>query len=380
MENKNLLYISFEGSNERSDAQSMHTRNLAEAFAPHVGNVTLVLTGKPETEERGNYRQVGVAAPHLAGGMLGKALGLVKKNIAMYRAAMKYGREADVIYERQNPGSFIGLLVAKRLKKPLYYEVNSLNAEEAMLVHGVTFKPVISFFRGLMQYQLNNAKRVFVQTRELQEILQSNYKAPQTIVVPNGAHVPESYPLKVERQPGQPLEVVYVGTVDGYHALSDILETVSGLEGKVNFTAIGTGPTLNELREQYKKVPNVHFTGSLPHHEIPGRLAKADVGIAHYNTGSELFKKFGFYFCPLKLIEYSAQGMPSVIIGASNSFVKQFEDAGVCQVVDDADALSGILVDYYEHPEKVADLSRKAYETAKPLSWDAIAQRTLQEF
>ena len=51
----------------------------------------------------------------------------------------------------------------------------------------------------------------------------------------------------------------------------------------------------------------MHFTGAVPHEEIPAWLGHFDVALAPYRP-----TEHAFYFSPLKLFEYMACGVPTV--------------------------------------------------------------------
>jgi glycosyltransferase involved in cell wall biosynthesis len=59
-------------------------------------------------------------------------------------------------------------------------------------------------------------------------------------------------------------------------------------------------------------VPGIVFTGAVPHADMPGWLASADIGVAPFDPVKHAPLRLGFYWSPLKIFEYMAAGLPVV--------------------------------------------------------------------
>lgn len=375
---KTILSISFDANSKNNNAATTHTLCLAKELASLCDNVVLVTGSIEPTHSEGNLIKVNTPTSLIEGFFLTKVFRLTKNNWLLYRSAIKYGKDANVIYERHNSGCFVGLLISKRLRKPLYYEVNSLSAEEAMENHNIHNGLIKGLFHKLMQLQLSQASGVIVQTQELKQLLKKTYTVKNVSVISNGASTHSRNNLKRPVRKHS-LNVVYVvGTIDIYHSVTDTLDIFKELGDTYRIKIVGSGPTLSNLIKKYNGYPNIIFTGNLTFEKAQRQIQLADIGIAHYNLDSPLFQKYGFYFCPLKLLEYSSYGKPTIMIGASNSFVQIFEEAGACIVLHKPQELKSTLLDISRNPEKIKDMSTKALKIAKLFSWETAAKKTME--
>lgn len=75
---------------------------------------------------------------------------------------------------------------------------------------------------------------------------------------------------------------------------------------------VGDGPELPAVRFELHGVENVVFTGAVPHEDMPGVLAGADIGVAPFDLAQHKPLALGFYWSPLKIFEYMASGLPVV--------------------------------------------------------------------
>ncbi len=56
----------------------------------------------------------------------------------------------------------------------------------------------------------------------------------------------------------------------------------------------------------------ISFLGAVPHLQVPGYLADADVGLAPFNLEAHSALQTGWYWSPVKLFEFLAAGLPIV--------------------------------------------------------------------
>lgn len=374
-----IICISFDAIDGANVAATVHSRRLAQGMSSLGHKVELVAAGQHDDEANidDDLTIIHVRTPDLAGSLVKTAANLVRKNIALYHRARLNALTAHMLYERHNSGSMVGLLIAKRFRKPLYYEVNSVNSEEAMDIHGITNRSVRTLFKWATRWQLKQAQAIFVQTQELKELIQEFYGPLRVEVVPNGVDVISIDDVERRERDGR-LRCIYVGSTDTYHDISGLLTVASHLERTVELTIVGTGDNLDEYRKKYLTSSNIRFLGRLPYDSALKEMQEADVGLAEYNLAMPLFAKYGFYFCPLKLLEYSGAGMPTVFMGRSNSFVRIFEKNNACLVVCDIIELEQSLRCLGENPEMVEAMSKRAYETVQGFTWEETARKTLR--
>ena len=376
---KTILFISFEANLEYPNAQTNHTLELAKALSDQGCQTTVITSGTVKNSNSKNFLHIPGDNHEILGSKIKKIKAIIWKNINIYRIAKKHIKESDVIYERHHTLGIVGLLLAWRYRKPLYYEVNSLNGEEALYIHGMYGNYISKAFNKWLKFQLRQSRAVFVQTIELQDLVRNIYELDNVAVVPNGAAL-TARASKVHKAKNM-IQCLYVGAMDDYHSLESILDIFGGLKKIAHLTVIGGGPNANNLKDRYSnEVSNITFSGYLKHDEVLRRIKAFDIGLAPYNIESPLFKKYGFYFCPMKLMEYSAAALPTIIVGASNSLVSVFEDSGACLVVKKPAGLKKELERLYAEPDTLSRMSAKALATGRKFTWHRAAQSTLEVF
>ncbi len=128
--------------------------------------------------------------------------------------------------------------------------------------------------------------------------------------------------LKIEGQVS-----LYLGQLAGAHAAPLFLEAaalVAHRDPDASFLVVGGGRSLQGLREQATRcgiAHRVHFTGAVPHHEVPDYLDLADVAVATLPNNAQAATK-----SPLKVVEYMAAG--KAIVASEVGEAIRFLDGG----------------------------------------------------
>jgi glycosyltransferase involved in cell wall biosynthesis len=136
-----------------------------------------------------------------------------------------------------------------------------------------------------------------------------------------------------------PLRVLYAGTV-GLAQGIDVLIDAARAAGPdvVQVRIAGGGAEINEIDEQLQRggVTNVRLLGIVPHTDVPGLYAEADVGVVLLRD-RPIFEGA----VPTKLLEAMAAGRP-VVLGARGEAARLVEEAGAGLVVppEDPEALA----------------------------------------
>ncbi len=109
---------------------------------------------------------------------------------------------------------------------------------------------------------------------------------------------------------------VFAGAFRSWHGAVYLVRAIRELHerGEKSFGAvlIGDGPELSSVRGEATHLPNVMFTGALPHDRVAACLTAADVGVAPFDIAAHRPLSLGFYWSPLKIFEYMAAGLPVV--------------------------------------------------------------------
>ena len=117
-----------------------------------------------------------------------------------------------------------------------------------------------------------------------------------------------------------------------------------------------------------KALPNVYFTGAVPHVELPSYYASFDCGLIPYLV--DQFTQFTF---PSKLAEYLAAGLPVV----STSLPELSPYGEVVTIVDDAESMVSAIRSYVD-TQAPQELRERRISVAQALSWDTIVSRMEQ--
>lgn len=139
---------------------------------------------------------------------------------------------------------------------------------------------------------------------------------------------------------------VYLGQLAGAHAAPLFLDAAVRIRRNLpdaGFLVIGGGGTLSELKDYAHGLglaEQVHFTGAIPHRDVPDYLDVADVAVATLPDTEQAATK-----SPLKVVEYMAAGK-AIVASAVGEAVHFLDGGRVGRLVrpGSADALAdGIL-------------------------------------
>ena len=281
-------------------------------------------------------------------------------------------RDYDVIYERHSLGLFTGLILSKIRKVPLIYEVNGIADEELFFIFNVKnrlFKKIIS---KILSIQLNNSYGVIVQTKELKKIIKKKFGTKNIFLVPNGTNL-QNVSSKRSRAK---MQIAYVGELNVYHNLEDVFQATHYLNEDFVFHIIGEGSMRKKYEKKYGGDKRFMFTGELNHKSALEIIGKSDICLASYGLQFPLFKKYGFYFCPLKILEYLSFGKPIVLYGLSNSFIKKLESKGAIIVVRSKKQFVIVLKGLIKDKKRRTFMSNAAKRIAHKFTWREAGMKT----
>jgi glycosyltransferase involved in cell wall biosynthesis len=358
---------------------SIHVQEIVRAFIKMGAHVELFAT-----------RLGGEPPPDLKGIHIHKLPDLPKKDTTFreksailanskLRALLEKSGSFDIIYERYSLWSFAGMEFAKTKNIPSVLEVNSPLVHEQK-----TYREIAN-----VRTAENIAKRIFGLATVLIAVSKpiANYikrfaKAGDKVhILPNGVN-PDRFARKV--LPALPaalgtFTVGFVGSMRPWHGLPVLIDAFSIFTQtypQSRMLIVGDGRDKESLVEGLKTrrlIKKTHFTGAVPHHEVPCLLASMDVAVAPYT------KHRGFYFSPLKIYEYMASGLPVVAsnIGQIKEIIHNGKN-GTLVPPDNPSALALALDRLQKVPELRARLGVAARSTiVGKHSWDTIVGRIL---
>ncbi len=283
----------------------------------------------------------------------------------------------DVVLERYSLESGTARRTSRVLAIPLVLEVNAPLVLEAARWRGLTDPE-----RHLVaeREKFRSADAVIAVSSTLVEYVER--QAPGALVrrVPNGAEIEPFARARAERVGVDRGDVVigFAGSMKPWHGVDDLLDAFARLREMrlpAQLVLAGHGPKETALRERVAATVglrgSVEFLGSVPHEDMPGVLARFDIGAAPYQQSPD------FYFSPLKVVEYLASGLP-VVYPRIGDLPELVAGAGIAYEPGDSDALSGALAALVQDSGLRARLSVAAVARAPELSWETTA-RTVED-
>jgi glycosyltransferase involved in cell wall biosynthesis len=138
-----------------------------------------------------------------------------------------------------------------------------------------------------------------------------------------------------------------------------LVARIPNLELKI----VGHGEYLDKLISLAHELgveERVHFTGWVPHKEIPGIISQADVGIVAMLTDLML---------PTKLFEYVAMTKPVVVTALPTMKAYFGEDCLTFYEPDNEQDLARSILEVYSQPSKARSMALRASELYENYRW-----------
>jgi glycosyltransferase involved in cell wall biosynthesis len=270
---------------------------------------------------------------------------------------------ADVLYERLALHSAVGASVAERLGIPHLVEVNAPLLAEAARYRTLE-EPEIA--EQLEHATLSSADVVFAVSPPLADY--AALRGAEHVEVLQNAVAIERFQPPVERNGTNPV-AVFAGSLRPWHGIETIADAWTLLgRSAPSLLVIGDGPAragLNGLKAR--------ITGHVPSAQVPALMARAAIGLAPYSAGAPV------YFSPLKLFEYLAAGLATVV--ADLPAVTDVVDSDTAVVIPrgDARALAEAVAALSADPSERARLGKNGRAlVAAGHTWRHRATRILE--
>ena len=221
---------------------------------------------------------------------------------------------------------------------------------------------------------LEQARRVFAYTDKFFDA-QTKQKVE---LVGGGADLHVFRPAKEK-----PLyDACYVGSFKEWDGLEDLLKAVEIARQnspRLRVALVGTGPLFEEIRKRTRErglEENVRLLGNLSMAETVRTINASAIGLAPYNVSRSRkgeFRKYGFYFSPLKVVEYMACG--KAVVATDYALIDRLLPSGNALVKEgDAQGLAGGILQLLNDPDRYL-VERKNLLRAKKFSWRGLAQQ-----
>ncbi len=277
----------------------------------------------------------------------------------------------DVVYERYSLGHRAGLDLARRLDVPFVLEVNAPLVDEANRHRpGSVADDDAAIERSL----LAAADLVITVSTGLTDWVAPHRSGP-TLTLPNGFE-PAWFPTRARTtEPRFPL--VFLGHPKPWHGadrLIDLMIDLAAMGHRPDMLVIGGGSGAEALRAAAATAgvgERLHVTGALAPEQATLLLGECGIGLAPYR------RQEPFYFCPLKVVDYLAAGLP-VVATRQGDIPALVGDGGiVVDPDDDADLVAAVAL-LLESSSMRASMGASGRAGAwSTMTWDHVARRTI---
>ncbi|MFD2236914.1 glycosyltransferase family 4 protein [Aureimonas populi] len=285
----------------------------------------------------------------------------------------------DLVYERHSLWSAAAMGWAAAEGLPSVLEVNAPLVEEQAAHRGLVDRgTAMSMAReamGRAGLVLCVSEPVAAHARAM------GVEADRVLVEENGVDPVRFGALAPRRAPmeGTPFVVGFLGTLKPWHGTATLLEAVSRLraEGRdVVIRIVGDGPERPALEEQARGAGlagAVTFAGTVAPALVPSHLQEMHVGVAPYPP------LHGFYFSPLKVLDYMAAGLP-VVASRTGTLPELLREGCFGRLTEPGDAAAlarALAAKMDDYPAALARAAEARVHALAERSWDGIAARAL---
>lgn len=312
----NIVYLAFIEI-DISNACLIHTREIAEQMAALGHQVTVVMPRPLRSQMWKNVKHIwikywGFDRPREWFFFVESALRI------LYRHNR---RRFDIIYVREMERNFVLLFLARRMKCPLFVEVNGWLLDDLSLTGATADR--IAAAKKHQQKLFDVSQGIFVSTHGNAERLGSvyNVRGRKTFVQElgvNTGHFAQSNQNKAREQLGLSFEhkiILFAGSFHPHHDLKTLLEAFSYVvkesPGSI-LLLLGTGAQFHIVKEKINTLNienKVILPGVRSYDEMPVWFQAADIAVLPL-TSPNIRQRNGCI--TLKLWEYMAAGLPVV--------------------------------------------------------------------
>jgi len=278
----------------------------------------------------------------------------------------------DVVLERYSLDSGPAMRVSRALGIDYALEVNAPLVAEAVQFRRL---PEDANHQARERELFVSAGTVFAVSTALRDhIVACGADASRVHVVHNGVDVAQFNAADgsgVRKKYGLDGAVVvgFAGSLRAWHGVARLLWAARALPAEYSLLIVGGGNERHlalELARALGIGDRVVVTGEVNHSEVASHLAAMDVAVAPYEAVA------GFYFSPLKVMEYMAAGL-AIVASREGDIPDVIDGCGVLVEPGDERELAAAISRVGGDPELRARLSQASRERAHAYSWARVA-------
>ncbi len=266
----------------------------------------------------------------------------------------------EVLHVQINSGSTEGLLPLFRRYLPPLVTTFHLAYADGSLLQKIFFEMA---WKASMFYTRRYDHIILVDPSQRNWILQMGVPEEKVSVIRNGVDVDLFSPASSEREDDY-VDFVFVGRLSpdkGVDLLLDAFKRYHLENKKTRLTLVGDG-ILKLLLDGQRNGDDIHWLGTLPHHQIPNVLRSADVFVIPQNIGG----------IGMSVLEAMACGLPVITtaVGGTKQLVNA--DGGVLVEPNNVEAIVDAMRQLAENERDRKRIGRQARKRVeKYYSWSA---------
>ncbi len=303
-------------------------------------------------------------------------------------------KKIDVVYERGKLFGGGGLLAGFLTFKKRYLEFNEPIIDalifEGRLKKGSLKERILSFWMNwnicISNAVIGTHESIFKGIKKKHFII--HWGANTEKFNPNNEKAEKTKKIKKKLKLNG-ITFYYIGSFAPWHLVENIVLAGGDIVKKypkVKFVLIGKkgekGRKVEELIKKNKLEKNFVLIEKIPYKDVPFWTASSDACLALFDANYPPFKKFSFFYSPIKIHEYLASGKPVITtnIGNLKKIIKDNYN-GLLVSGNDLDSLKNAMIKIIKNKKLREQLSKNARISAlKTYSWDVVARKTINFF
>jgi len=208
--------------------------------------------------------------------------------------------------------------------------------------------------------------------------LRAQQGAQLAVVIPNGVDFERFHTANLARKE-QPPTLVYMGSLDERWGADLSIRAMPLLRCRIpdiRLLIAGRGPAERELQQLAISIgvaDCTRFEGFVPYADLPGLLARADIGIA--TSRSNLFRR---YASPLKIVEYMSAGLPVICSGGGEAEQMIVESGAGVKIPFEPEAFARAVHSIWASPGSLLTYRQAAINYARSRSWEQMGIQMAQ--